>query len=107
MLQQGFFRIRPLCYNSLNTRIALPERRKAIMPPSRQPVTSRVLRPAAAEGALDNPLKGWAAYSEDWNQHALPARMAYFSVSWRELEPERGRYRFAKWEQSRWESRNA
>ncbi|MER3473235.1 MAG: hypothetical protein C4335_04225 [Armatimonadota bacterium] len=77
------------------------------MPPSRQPVTSRVLRPAAAEGALDNPLKGWAAYSEDWNQHALPARMAYFSVSWRELEPERGRYRFAKWEQSRWESRNA
>lgn len=73
----------------------------------RQPVTSRVLRPAAEEGALDNPLKGWAAYSEEWSQYALPARMAYFYVSWRELEPERGRYRFAEWEQSRWESTNA
>jgi hypothetical protein len=33
--------------------------------------------------------------------------MAYFYVSWRELEPERGRYRFAEWEASKWENPNA
>ncbi|NSW77608.1 MAG: DUF4832 domain-containing protein [Chthonomonadetes bacterium] len=74
--------------------------------PRRSPV-SRVIRPAQAEGALDNPLKGWAAYSEEWSRYALPARMAYFYASWRELEPERGKYRFAEWEASKWEGTNA
>ncbi|MCS6831099.1 MAG: DUF4832 domain-containing protein [Armatimonadota bacterium] len=73
----------------------------------RRPVQSRTIRLAGADGALDNPLKGWAAYSEEWNRYALPARMAYFYVSWRELEPERGRYRFAEWEASRWENTSA
>lgn len=73
----------------------------------RQQVTSRTIRPAPIEGAMDNPLKGWAAYSEEWNWHALPARMAYFYVSWRELEPHRGDYRFAEWEDSRWSNANA
>ncbi len=75
--------------------------------PQRRPVNSRVIHCKKAEGALDNPLKGWAAYSETWNRYALPARMAYFYVSWRELEPEPGRYRFNEWEASRWESENA
>ncbi len=72
----------------------------------RRPVTSRVLQPKLADGPLDNPLKAWAAYSEAWNRYALPARMAYFYTSWRDLEPEPGRYRFAEWESNRWDSDN-
>lgn len=73
----------------------------------RRLVQSRTTRPVPADGALNNPLKSWAAYSEEWNRYALPTRMAYFYVSWRELEPERGRYRFAEWEANRWENANA
>jgi hypothetical protein len=73
----------------------------------RRPVQSRVVRPAPAEGPLSNPLKGWAAYSHEWSTYALPARMTYQYVSWRELEPERGVYRFAEWEREKWDSPNA
>jgi hypothetical protein len=73
----------------------------------RRPVQSRVVRPAPAEGPLSNPLKGWAAYSHEWSTYALPARMTYQYVSWRELEPERGVYRFAEWERENWDSPNA
>ncbi len=61
----------------------------------------RVLRPAAAPGPLDNPLKGWCTYL-----HAGPIRqpysMFYAYVSWKELEPREGDYRFAEWEQRVW-----
>jgi len=73
----------------------------------RRPVQSRVVRPAPAEGPLSNPLKGWAAYSHEWSTYALPARMTYQYVSWRDLEPERGVYRFAEWERENWDSPNA
>ena len=52
----------------------------------------------AAPGPLTNPLKGWAAYSEPDNQHSLPVSMAYFYRSWRELEPQRGKFAFDAWE---------
>jgi hypothetical protein len=47
-----------------------------------------------APGPLDNPLKGWAAYADGWENYRLPASMAYFYVPWKDLEPERGRYDF-------------
>lgn len=53
-------------------------------------------------GALDNPLKGWAAYAEDWARHHLPVAMAYFYVPWRALEPAPGQFAFAEWEQRAW-----
>ena len=53
---------------------------------------------SAAPGPLNNPLKGWAAYSEPDNTHSLPVSMAYFYRSWRELEPQKGKYAFDAWE---------
>lgn len=58
-------------------------------------------------GPLDNPLKGWAAYSESWSTYALPASMAFFYVSWRELEPNPGDYRFSQWESQKWNTPQA
>jgi hypothetical protein len=60
----------------------------------------------AADGPLDNPLKGWAAYSNPGDQHSLPTAMAYFYTSWRELEPEPGRFAFDAWERT-WDNPSA
>jgi hypothetical protein len=59
----------------------------------------------AAPGALDNPLKGWCTY--DTEEIYLPYSMVFTYVSWRELEPEEGKYRFAEWEQKVWETPSA
>ncbi len=47
---------------------------------------------------LDNPLKGWCAYSHPGFVHSLPVSMAYFYASWRELEPEPGKYDWKSFE---------
>lgn len=57
----------------------------------------------AGPSPLDNPLKGWAAYAEDWARHHRPVAMAYLYVSWRELEPAPGRFAFEEWERRAWE----
>lgn len=57
--------------------------------------------------ALDNPLKGWAAYAEDWAKYHLPVSMAYLYVTWRELEPEPGKFAFEAWEQRAWQHKLA
>ena len=57
-------------------------------------------------GSLKNPLKGWAPYSDAGDRHFDPTTMSFFYVSWRDLEPTRGVYRFDLLE-SRWENRAA
>jgi hypothetical protein len=47
---------------------------------------------------LDNPLKGWCAYSDPGFVHALPVSMAYFYASWRQLEPQPGQFDWAGFE---------
>jgi hypothetical protein len=64
-----------------------------------------VFRPGAAPGPLDNPLKGWALYTQ--METYQPYSMTYFHVSWRELEPVEGGYRFEKWEKEAWETPRA
>ena len=61
----------------------------------------QVVHPEAAPGPLDNPLKGWCTYT--MKQPTQPYSMVYRYVSWKELEPEEGHYRFDVWEKKSWE----
>lgn len=61
----------------------------------------RIVRPAAAPGPLDNPLKGWCTYT-DAGEINQPYSMIYEYISWKDLEPKAEDYRFAEWEQT-WE----
>lgn len=60
-----------------------------------------VVRPRPQAGPLDNPLKGWCPYTNAGDIHQ-PYSMVFQYVSWRELEPEQGQFRFAEWEK-KWE----
>lgn len=55
-----------------------------------------------APGPLDNPLKGWCTYTD--SDLYLPYAMVFRYVSWRELEPTEGEYRFADWERKDWDN---
>ncbi len=57
---------------------------------------------APALGALDNPYKGWCPYTNAGKIHQ-PYSMVFRYVTWRELEPHEGDYRFKEWEQRDWE----
>ncbi len=67
-----------------------------------QPAAEVVVRPRAAPGPLDNPLKGWCVYT-DAGKIVLPYSMVYRYVSWKELEPAEGRYAFEEWERKTWD----
>ena len=62
----------------------------------------RVFRLEPALGPLSNPLKGWCPYTDDENIYQ-PYSLTYQYVSWRELEPTPGKYRFEEWEKQAWE----
>lgn len=64
------------------------------------------LRPEAAPGPLDNPLKGWCPYV-DAGQIQFPYSMVFFPVAWNELEPREGRYAFDEWERKAWKADRA
>ncbi|MFC2076640.1 DUF4832 domain-containing protein [candidate division KSB1 bacterium] len=51
-------------------------------------------------GPLNNPLKGWAPYWDHTTQQ--PHSMVFTYISWRELEPEKGDFRFEAWENRTW-----
>jgi hypothetical protein len=61
------------------------------------------VRLPAGPGPLDNPLKGYAAFTEG-ETYRDPVSMAYHNVSWRELEPREGQYAFEAWEKRAWEN---
>jgi hypothetical protein len=65
------------------------------------PAGEVVVRPEAAAGPLANPLKGWCPYT-DAGPIRQPYSMVYLYVSWKELEPEEGRYAFERWERRDW-----
>ncbi len=54
-------------------------------------------------GPLVNPLKGWVPYVSDGTAVHQPYSTVYYNVSWRELEPERGLFKFAEWEHRCWD----
>ncbi len=60
----------------------------------------RVVRPAAAPGPLDNPLKGWCHGAG--NLMHQPYSLVFQRASWRELEPVEGDYQFDEWERHSW-----
>jgi len=62
-----------------------------------------VVRPSYKPGPLDNPLKGWCPYPNAGEIHQ-PYSMVFQYISWRELEPKEGDYRFDDWEKS-WDSK--
>ena len=64
---------------------------------------SKMLALPAGPSPLDNPLKGWCAYSDPGFVHALPVSMAYSYASWRELEPRPGVFAWEAFEK-KWES---
>lgn len=64
-----------------------------------------IFRPKPAEGRLDNPLKGWCPYPNAGEIHQ-PYSMVFQYISWRELEPTEGDFRFEEWEDS-WDSKAA
>jgi Domain of unknown function (DUF4832) len=64
-----------------------------------------VVRPKPADGPLDNPLKGWCPYPNAGPIHQ-PYSMVFQYVSWRELEPIEGDFRFAEWEKA-WDEKAA
>lgn len=57
------------------------------------------IRPQPQAGPVDNPLKGWCPYTNAGVIHQ-PYSMVFQYISWRELEPVEGEFRFAEWEQS-------
>ncbi|HEY0868041.1 MAG TPA: DUF4832 domain-containing protein [Fimbriimonas sp.] len=59
---------------------------------------------APGPGPLDNPLKGYAAYSGPTFKHTAPVSMAYTYAFWSDLEPKEGQYVFKDWEQENWET---
>ena len=59
------------------------------------------IRPQAAPGPLDNPLKGWCPYT-DAGEITQPYSMVFQYVSWKHLEPHEGEYRFEEWEAEAW-----
>lgn len=64
-----------------------------------------IVRPRPADGPLDNPLKGWCPYPDAGTIHQ-PCSMVFQYISWRELEPTEGDFRFEEWEKT-WDSRAA
>ncbi len=60
-----------------------------------------ILRPKAAPGPLDNPLKGYCVYTDAGKIHR-PYSMVFLYVPWKKLEPQEGRYAFAEWEKEAW-----
>ncbi|MBB6048595.1 DUF4832 domain-containing protein [Armatimonas rosea] len=64
---------------------------------------AKTLSLPAGPAPLDNPLKGWCAYSDPGFVHALPVSLAYFYASWRELEPRPGVFAWEAFEK-KWES---
>ncbi|QDT33221.1 DUF4832 domain-containing protein [Thalassoglobus polymorphus] len=64
-----------------------------------------VVRPQSKAGPLDNPLKGWAPYTDAGKIHQ-PYSMVFQYISWRELEPVQGDFRFDEWEKA-WEVERA
>ena len=52
-----------------------------------------VVRPEAAPGPLDNPLKGWCPFT-DAGPIRQPYSMVFLYAPWKDLEPEQGRYAF-------------
>lgn len=64
-----------------------------------------VVCPEPAKGPLDNPLKGWCTYTNAGTIHQ-PYSMVFQYISWRELEPAEGDFRFEEWEKS-WDSEKA
>jgi hypothetical protein len=53
-------------------------------------------------GPLDNPLKGWCTYTFPGELHQ-PYSLVYQYVSWKQLEPVKGDYEFARWEKKAWD----
>ena len=60
-----------------------------------------VVRPKAAPGPLDNPLKGYCVYTNAGKIHR-PYSMVFLYVPWKKLEPVEGRYAFEEWEREAW-----
>ena len=60
-----------------------------------------IVRPKAAPGPLDNPLKGYCVYTDAGKIHR-PYSMVFLYAPWKELEPAEGRYAFAAWEKGAW-----
>jgi len=60
-----------------------------------------VVRPEAAPGPLDNPLKGWCPYA-DAGPIRQPYSMVFLYAPWKALEPEEGRFAFEAWERNDW-----
>lgn len=60
-----------------------------------------IIRPEAAPGPLDNPLKGWCPYT-DAGEITQPYSMVFQYVPWSRLEPGEGDYRFNEWEDEAW-----
>lgn len=70
------------------------------------PAVEEVVHPKAADGPLDNPMKGWCPYV-DPGTIQFPYSMVFFSVAWNELEPREGQYAFDKWEDKAWNDEKA
>lgn len=64
-----------------------------------------VVRPKPMAGPLNNPLKGWCPYTDAGQIHQ-PYSMVFQYISWRELEPVEGDFRFDDWEKT-WEVERA
>ncbi len=76
-----------------------------VIPAACLPAEDVVVRPRPADGPLDNPLKGWCPYTNAGTIHQ-PYSMVFQYISWRELEPVEGDFRFDEWEAS-WNSEGA
>lgn len=65
---------------------------------AQEPVKRVFYYPAETDAVLANPYMGFAVDAR-YEDVAQPFRLAYANMSWREIEPEKGRYEFADFEE--------
>ncbi len=70
------------------------------------PSVDLVIRPNAAPGPLDNPLKGWCPYV-DAGPIRQPYSMVFLYAPWIDLEPVEGKFAFDRWERRSWSTEKA
>lgn len=66
-------------------------------------VETQTIQYTESDAVLANPLKGWVVWGEDPFSPPQPTTLFFSYRSWRDLEPEEGKFDFESWEEDVWD----